>query len=169
MEAAESIHRFLRGLDMREGRKRDYEKFDIPLRNSYKPAIETAWIAPEKRLHFQVFERGLSLKEAIEEAKRCVTCGPCVSCKACVSIGFEKSLYAVAVNEERCSGCKTCVFACNYGSAHLISRGDKLVSATDMFKCKSCGLCVAACPSNARTLVDDTTYQRIDEVYAVLA
>ncbi len=168
MEAAESIHRFLRGLDMREGRKRDYEAFDIPLRNTYKSATDVAWIPPEKRMHFQVFERGLSLKEAIEEARRCVTCGPCVSCKACVSIGFEKSLYAVAVNEELCSGCKTCVYACNYGSAHLISRGDKQVSATDMFKCKSCGLCVAACPSGARSLVDDTTYQRIDEVYTSL-
>lgn len=167
--AAESIHRFLRGLDMREGRKRDYEKFDIPLRNSYKPATDVPWIPPEKRLHFQLFEKGLTLKEAIEEAKRCATCGPCISCKACVSIGFEKSLYAVAVNEARCSGCSTCVYACNYGSAHLISKENKLVSATDMFKCKSCGICVAACPSGARTLVDDTTDQRIAAVYESLS
>lgn len=169
MDAAESIHRFLRGLDMREGRKREYEKFDIPLRNSYKPATDVPWIPPEKRLHFQLFEKGLTLKEAIEEAKRCATCGPCISCKACVSIGFEKSLYAVAVNEARCSGCSTCVYACNYGSAHLISKDNKLVSATDMFKCKSCGICVAACPSGARTLVDDTTDQRIATVYESLS
>lgn len=169
MEAGESIHRFLRGLDLREGRKRDYEKFDIPTRSSYKPPAEVAWIPPEKRMHFQVFERGLTPKEAIEEAKRCLTCGPCVSCKACVSIGFAKSLYAVAVNEERCSGCGTCVSACNYGSAHLINREEKLVSATDMFKCKSCGICVTACPSGARTLVDDITDQRIAEVFASLS
>jgi NAD-dependent dihydropyrimidine dehydrogenase PreA subunit len=168
MEAAESIHRYLRGLDMREGRKRDYEKFDLPMRSSYKSPTDVVWIPPEKRMHFRLFERGLTLKEAIEEAKRCVTCGPCVSCKACISIGFEKSLYAVEVDEERCSGCSICVYACNYGSAHLIDKEGKTVSSTDMFRCKSCGMCVAACPSEARKLVDDNTYERIAKVYASL-
>ncbi len=169
MEAAESIHRHLRGLNMRDGRKRDYEKFDIPLRNSYKTPTEVVWIPPEKRMHFRLFERGLTLPEAIEEAKRCVTCGPCVSCKACISIGFEKSLYAVEVDEEKCSGCGMCVYVCNYASAHLLDRDGKITSATDMFKCKSCGMCVAACPSEARKMVDDTTYERIANVYESLS
>jgi Pyruvate/2-oxoacid:ferredoxin oxidoreductase delta subunit len=168
MEAAESIHRYLRGLNMTEGRRRDYEKFDIPLRSRYKPATEVVWIPPEQRMHFQLFERGLTLEEAIEEAKRCATCGPCVSCKACISIGFEKSLYSVEVDEERCSGCGICVYSCNYGSAHLVEREGKIVSATDMFRCKSCGMCVAACPSDARRMVEDATYERIDKVYASL-
>jgi NADPH-dependent glutamate synthase beta subunit-like oxidoreductase/NAD-dependent dihydropyrimidine dehydrogenase PreA subunit len=166
--AAESIERYLRGLDMREGRKRDYEGYGIPVRKSYKPEVEVAWIAPEKRLHFQLFEKSLSLKEAREEAKRCVTCGPCVSCKACVSIGFEKSLYAVEVDVERCSGCGICVYACNYDSARLIEVEGNTISNTDMFKCKSCGMCVVACPSHARRLVDDSTEQRIERVLAVL-
>jgi len=166
--AAESIERYLRGLDMREGRKRDYEGYGIPVRKSYKPDVEVAWIPPEKRLHFQLFEKGLTLKEAREEAKRCVTCGPCVSCKACISIGFEKSLYAVEVDVERCSGCGTCVYACNYDSARLTEVEGNTVSTTDMFKCKSCGMCVAACPSHARKLVDDSTEQRIERVLAVL-
>jgi NADPH-dependent glutamate synthase beta subunit-like oxidoreductase len=166
--AAESIERYLRGLDMREGRKRDYEGYTIPVRKSYKPEVEVAWIAPEKRMHFQLIEKGLTLKEAREEAKRCVTCGPCVSCKACVSIGFEKSLYSVEVDVERCSGCGICVYACNYNSAHLIEVEGNTISATDMFKCKSCGMCVVACPSHARKLVDDSTEQRIERVLAVL-
>jgi NADPH-dependent glutamate synthase beta subunit-like oxidoreductase/NAD-dependent dihydropyrimidine dehydrogenase PreA subunit len=166
--AAESIERYLRGLDMREGRKRDYEGYGIPVRRSYKPDVEVAWIPPEKRLHFQLFEKGLTLKEAREEAKRCVTCGPCVSCKACISIGFEKSLYAVEVDVERCSGCGICVYACNYDSARLIVVEGNTISTTDMFKCKSCGMCVAACPSHARSLVDDSTEQRIERVLSVL-
>ncbi len=168
MVAADSIERYLRGLDMREGRKRDYEAFGLPLRKTYKPEVEVAWIAPEKRMHFQVFEKGLSLNEAREEAKRCLTCGPCVSCKACISIGFEKSLYSVEVDTERCSGCGICVYACNYDSAHLKVVEGKTVSATDMFRCKSCGMCVVACPSHARRLVDDETEQRIEEVIATL-
>ena len=168
MVAADSIERYLRGLDMREGRKRDYEGYGIPLRKSYKPEAEVAWIAPEKRMHFQLFEKSLTLKEAIEEAKRCITCGPCVSCKACISIGFEKSLYAVEVDEEKCSGCGICVYACNYDSARLKEVEGKIVSTTDMFRCKSCGMCVVACPSHARRLVDDDTEQRIERALAIL-
>jgi len=119
-------------------------------------------------MHFRLFERGLTLPEAIEEAKRCATCGPCVSCKACISIGFEKSLYAVEVDEEKCSGCGMCVYVCNYESAHLIEKDGKMLSATDMFRCKSCGMCVAACPSEARKMVDDSTYKRIENVFKVL-
>jgi len=166
--AAESIERFLRGLDMREGRKRDYEGFGIPWRSSYKPEDEVAWIPPEKRMHFQLFEKGLTLKEAREEAKRCLTCGPCVSCKACISIGFEKSLYAVEVDVDKCSGCGMCVYVCNYDSARLIDVEGKTVSTTDMFRCKSCGMCVVACPSHARRLVDDDTEERIFEAVASL-
>ncbi len=168
MVAADSIERYLRGLDMREGRKRDYEGYGIPLRRSYKPETEVVWIPPEKRMHFQLFERGLTLEEARAEAKRCITCGPCVSCKACISIGFEKSLYPVEVDRERCSGCGLCVFACNYNAAHLIDTDGRISSATDMFKCKSCGMCVVACPSDARRLVDDDTEQRIAKVVASL-
>jgi len=166
--AATSIERYLRGLDMREGRQRDFEAYSIPLRKTYKPEAEVVWIPPEKRMHFQLFERGLTLQEARAEAKRCVTCGPCVSCKACISIGFEKSLYAVEVDREKCSGCGLCVFACNYSAAHLVETDGRILSATDMFKCKSCGMCVVACPSNARKLVDDDTERRIAKVMASL-
>jgi NADPH-dependent glutamate synthase beta subunit-like oxidoreductase/ferredoxin len=166
--AADSIERYLRGLDMREGRQRDYEAYSIPVRKMYKPETEVVWIPPEKRMHFQLFERGLTLQEARAEAKRCVTCGPCVSCKACISIGFEKSLYAVDVDREKCSGCGLCVFACNYGAAHLVETDGRVLSATDMFKCKSCGMCVVACPSGARKLVDDDTERRIAKVMASL-
>jgi NADPH-dependent glutamate synthase beta subunit-like oxidoreductase/NAD-dependent dihydropyrimidine dehydrogenase PreA subunit len=167
-EAAESIDRYLRGVDMKEGRRRDYEAYEIPIRNDYKPEPEVLWIPPENRMHFQMFEKGLTLKEAIGEAKRCVTCGPCLSCKACLSIGFQKSLSPVEVDVTRCSGCGHCVYACNYGAARLISKDDKVVSETDMFKCKSCGMCVVACPSQARKMVDEDTADRIEKVYASL-
>lgn len=169
LEAAESIDRYLRGVDMKEGRRRDYEAYEIPIRSDYKPEPEVLWIPPENRMHFQMFEKGLTLKEAKEEAKRCVTCGPCLSCKACLSIGFQKSLSPVEVDITRCSGCGHCVYACNYGAARLVNRGDKVVSETDMFKCKSCGMCVVACPSEARKMVDEDTADRIEKVYASLS
>ncbi len=167
--AAESIDRYLRRVDMREGRRRDYEAYKIPLRKDYKREPEVPWMPPEDRMHFQMFEEGFTLTEAIEEARRCVTCGPCLSCKACVSIGFQKSLSPVEVDTARCSGCGHCVYVCNYYSAHLVSSGGKLVSETDMFRCKSCGMCVVACPSQARSMVGDGTAQRIAAVYSSLA
>jgi ferredoxin len=169
IEAAESINRYVKGDDMREGRAKDFEAFGLPDRSTYKEPTDVLWIPPEQRLHFQMFERGLTLKEAIEEAKRCTTCGPCVSCKACISIGFEKSLYAVKVDEARCSGCGACVYICNYESARLKLKDGKMISDTDMFRCKSCGMCVAACPSDARTLAEDQTEEKIYKALAELS
>jgi heterodisulfide reductase subunit A-like polyferredoxin len=60
------------------------------------------------------------------------------------------------------------VYACNYNAAHLIDTEGRILSATDMFKCKSCGMCVVACPSDARKLVEDDTEQRIAKVVASL-
>lgn len=152
--ASESIERYLRGLDMHEGRIRAFEAQDIPRSRHYKHEPDVVWIPPEKRMHFQLFERGFTLKEAREEAKRCLTCGPCISCKACISIGLQDELPTVTVHEERCSGCGICTSICYYGSAQMKRVGDdKAKSSTDMFSCKACGMCVVACPTLARELI----------------
>jgi NADPH-dependent glutamate synthase beta subunit-like oxidoreductase/NAD-dependent dihydropyrimidine dehydrogenase PreA subunit len=164
--AAESIERFLRGLDIREGRKIDFEPQDVPLRRYYLDEPEVLWIPPEKRMHFQLFEKGFTLPEAVEEAKRCLTCGPCISCKACVSVGIQETLPTVKINDERCCGCGICSSVCYYGSAQLKEVQGKRKSTTDMFKCKSCGMCVVACPSGARELTGCNMEKRIQEVYA---
>jgi NADPH-dependent glutamate synthase beta subunit-like oxidoreductase/NAD-dependent dihydropyrimidine dehydrogenase PreA subunit len=166
--AAESIERYLKGMDMKEGRKRDYAGQDIPLRRYYEEEPEVLWIPPEKRMHFKLFEKGFTLSEAVEEAKRCLTCGPCISCKACLSVGIQDALPVVEVNPERCSGCGICVSVCYYSAAQTKEVEDKRVSTTDLFRCKSCGMCVVACPSNARRLVGDPMDQRINEVYQSL-
>lgn len=156
----------LRELSLREGRSRLLESQDIPRRRHYESEPEILWIPPEKRMHFRLFERGFTLPEAIDEAKRCLTCGPCISCKACVSVGIQKSLSGVEVNPERCCGCGICVSVCYYGAAQSKDVESKRVSVTDSFKCKSCGMCVVACPSNARRLVGNTMDQRIEAVYS---
>lgn len=166
--AAESVERYLRGLDLREGRKIDFEAQDIPLRRAYLSEPEVLWIPPEKRMHFQLFEKGFTLVEAIEEAKRCLNCGPCISCKACISVGIQEALPSVEVNDEMCSGCGVCASICYYGSAHLKEVEGKRKSTTDMFKCKSCGMCVVACPSGVRKLVNGDMENNISKVYASL-
>jgi len=153
--AAESIDRYLRGMDLKEGRKREYRPFELPLRDQYKSPVETVWIPPEKRLHFQLFERGYTLKEAIEEAKRCCYCGPCSSCRACVSVDFQDTIPVAKVALQKCSGCGMCVYACNYQSATLKDYDGDILSDTDVHHCKGCGLCIRVCPSHARHMEHD--------------
>jgi NADPH-dependent glutamate synthase beta subunit-like oxidoreductase len=168
LTAADSIERYLRELSLREGRSRLLEPQDVPRRRHYESEPEVIWIPPEKRMHFRLFERGFTLPEAIDEAKRCLACGPCISCKACVSVGIQKILPGVEVNSERCCGCGICVSVCYYGAAQSKDVENKRISVTDSFKCKSCGMCVVACPSNARRLVGDNMEQRIETVYSSL-
>lgn len=169
-EAAVSIERYLKGLDIKAGRKKEFESYEIPqLKDeNYKGEPEVVWIPPEKRMHFQLFERGFTLDEAVEEAKRCLCCGPCVSCKACVSIGMQNAIPTVRVNMNMCSGCGICNSSCHYGAAYLRDVGGKLTSDTDMFRCKACGMCVSACPADARELLGSDMEQRISEVMASL-
>ncbi len=166
--ASESIVRYLTGQDMKEGRKKDYEALGIPLKRAYQTEPEVLWIPPEKRMHFQIYETGFTLLEAIEEAKRCLYCGPCVSCKACVSVGIQESVPTVEVNHDRCSGCGVCVSACFYDAAQIKESNGRLISLTDTFRCKGCGMCVEACPSGARTLLGDRTAERVARAYAAL-
>jgi len=169
-EAAESIERYLNDIDLKTGRKREFEASEIPKLKveSYKGEPEVVWIPPEKRMHFQLFERGFTLEEAIEEARRCLYCGPCVSCKACVSIGMQDGLPSIKVNRNMCSGCGICISACHFGAAYLRDIVGTILSDTDMFRCKACGMCVSACPADAREISGSDMEQKISETIAAL-
>lgn len=86
-EAAESIHRYLRGEDMKFGRvapeSRTAEKPDR--RVEIKARLKTQKISMEKRIStFDDLDMGFSKEQAVEEAKRCLNCGICSECLQCV-------------------------------------------------------------------------------------
>jgi NADPH-dependent glutamate synthase beta subunit-like oxidoreductase len=168
VEAAESIDKLLSGIDLHRGRVKEYEPYDAPYRKTYKDEPKYKWVPVNNRLNFNMFEEGFTLSEAIEEGKRCITCGPCLSCKACVSVGIQDELHMAEVDEDLCSGCRMCVYVCNYDAAQIKEVDGKIVSWTDELKCKSCGMCVAACPAGARRMYDDKVNERINQVYASL-
>ena len=114
------------------GRTRYYESLETPLKREYTSEPDVIWIPPEKRMHFKLFERGFTQDEAIEEAKRCLHCGPCASCKACISIGLQDSLPTIEVDENMCSGCGICISACGYGAAYMKNVGGVIRSAEDV-------------------------------------
>lgn len=91
IQAAESIHRYLRGLDLREGRAQDYPQAkDIevvpatPVKRApreHMPELSAA----ERISGFKEVELGLIAEQAIAEAQRCLSCAVCSECDQCVS------------------------------------------------------------------------------------
>ncbi len=86
-EAAISIDRYLRGVDLKEGRPAPRERVkevnkegvEIKPRQQPMPVLE-----PGDRQGFTEVEFGFDEAMAIEEAKRCLNCGVCSECLACV-------------------------------------------------------------------------------------
>jgi len=149
MIAAESIDHYLRGKKPKVRMKKEYESAPIPKRANYKPQPELVWAPVEERLNFEPFEKGFTLEQAVEEARRCLCCGPCKSCKACVALELQPGIPEIEFNEDLCIACGNCVFYCPYEAAKLESRG---VVHFDLASCKGCGLCVAKCPAMALEL-----------------
>jgi heterodisulfide reductase subunit A len=67
---------------------------------------------------------------------------------AMVSKGRVELEAAISViDEEQCSGCKTCILLCPYSAISFDE--EKKVSRINEALCKGCGTCAAACPSAA--------------------
>jgi NADPH-dependent glutamate synthase beta subunit-like oxidoreductase len=170
MIAAESIDRYLKGADLKKGREKAYEEAAIPRAAEYKPQPELVWLSAKKRINFKPFEKGFTLEQAVEEASRCLCCGPCKSCKACVMLDLQVEIPKIEVNREICSGCGVCVLLCSYDAIKLEKSGDGALATVAVIndrRCKRCGVCVAACPSMAITLehcVDEEVMAEIEGV-----
>jgi len=167
MIAAESIDRYLKGEDLKAGREKEYERAAIPKRVDYKAQPELVWAPAEERLNFELFEKGFTLEEAVEEARRCLCCGPCKSCKACVVLELQPEIPEIEVNQEICSGCGICVAVCSYDAIELEKSERGSVAVIDDLKCKRCGVCLAACPAGAITTKDELV-ETIAHTYAGL-
>jgi ferredoxin len=155
LDAPESIDRYLKGEDLKAGRKeREYETASIPKRASYKLQPEAKWLAAKERMNFEPFEMRITPEDMLREAKRCLFCGPCLSCKGCVEMGLQEEVPEIVVDEDLCSGCGVCVAICPYDASILEKKEGKIKSAIDEMKCKRCGVCISACPSNARSIKD---------------
>ena len=85
-EAAESIHRFVNGLDLKEGREKtwDFEKPDIS-QEPQKARTPVRCLDPAAReCNFLEVSYGYDETEAKKEAERCLRCGICSECYQCV-------------------------------------------------------------------------------------
>ena len=71
------------------------------------------------------------------------------------------------VDEELCSGCKTCISLCPYNAISFLE--DKQAAEINDVLCKGCGVCVAACPAAAITGRHFTDKQIFAEIEGLLA
>jgi heterodisulfide reductase subunit A-like polyferredoxin len=96
-EAAESIDRYLRGLDIREGREKDwsYEKPEVKW-EPFIPRTVMKTLSVDQREGFDEIAFGFDEEEALAEAKRCLKCGICSECYQCV-----KACLAGAIDHEQ--------------------------------------------------------------------
>jgi heterodisulfide reductase subunit A len=93
-EAAISIDRHLRGVDLKEGRPEPVRKVEEVSKKGVKekarPVMPTLDVA--KRDSFAEVELGLDEKTAVEEALRCLNCGVCSECLECIKACQAKSI-----------------------------------------------------------------------------
>ena len=68
---------------------------------------------------------------------------------------FFKSEYVAQTDWDKCTGCKTCKMACQFGAILYSDTNEKC--SIDNKNCYGCGVCRAACSSQAITLVERTS------------
>jgi len=71
------------------------------------------------------------------------------------------------VNEDLCSGCRTCESVCTYSAIEIKPRSDdptRSVAVVNKALCKGCGACAGACPSGA---IDQKGYKN-DQINVML-
>jgi NADPH-dependent glutamate synthase beta subunit-like oxidoreductase len=79
-QAAISIDRYLSGQDLRLGRDRAFKAITEPQKEQYDPAARAQMpcLEPKKRVEtFNEVQLGLAEAVAVQEAKRCISCGTC--------------------------------------------------------------------------------------------
>jgi len=95
--AAESIHRYLTGQDLRQGRVFTVPKERIVQKEigeeGYMPRVKTPLLPiQERRGNFREVELGLSESAARVEASRCLDCAVCSECLECVKACGPKAI-----------------------------------------------------------------------------
>jgi NADPH-dependent glutamate synthase beta subunit-like oxidoreductase len=90
------------------------------------PRQERQHVPVEQRGMETEIEQGLSEQEALEEAKRCMSCGMCMDCESCWMYCTNNCFVRLPKGEhykvklEVCNGCKKCAEACPCGYIDMV-------------------------------------------------
>lgn len=152
-KAAVSIDRYLRGLDLKAGRKEEIHETTWVTSEKLlekKPKQRVPCLAPYRRFgSFKEVELGFTVETGIREAHRCFFCGPCAQCLEMEDLCEPDD---VLVDEDRCIACVSCEKVCQYGAIKV----EKSVAKVDSALCKGCGTCAVECPAMAISMSNFT-------------
>ncbi|MBU0520379.1 FAD-dependent oxidoreductase, partial [bacterium] len=124
--AADTIHRELRSLPMKEEEKQKIISHEKMLLSYYEKAVrhEAPHLDAEVRLKSGDDEivSTLTVEEALAEAARCMSCGSCSECGQCWSFCQDSAIKKPVIKGEPytfkmefCNGCKKCEEQCPCG------------------------------------------------------
>jgi NADPH-dependent glutamate synthase beta subunit-like oxidoreductase len=111
-EASISIDRYLRGLDLGQGREREWVAITEPQKEQYDPTARAQMprLEPEARLdNFNEVQQGLTEEMAVQQAKRCISCG-----LACVQ-ACPYGVIQFSVEEGKSHKCDLCTYLVHLG------------------------------------------------------
>ena len=94
-EAAISIDRYLKGINLLDGRQTTPRKVEKVLKEAVKPKARVSMRLLEldnRKGSFAEVEQGLDEETAIDEAKRCLNCGICSECLECLKVCEQKAI-----------------------------------------------------------------------------
>jgi heterodisulfide reductase subunit A-like polyferredoxin len=102
-EVAISIHRFINGMDLREGREKTWEFVRPAIENEEKKdRIKVDCLEPKDRAcNFLEVSKGYDEEKAKQEAARCLSCGLCSECYQCVEACLAKAIDHSMVAEDK--------------------------------------------------------------------
>jgi len=106
--------------------------------------------SPRPLSRLRVEERG-----AVAFSVRCQHCdeAPCVYACLTGALIHDPASGVVKVDEERCTGCWTCILVCPFGAIRRDTRQSKTVKC-DLCEGENVPVCVANCPNEALVYVE---------------
>jgi NADPH-dependent glutamate synthase beta subunit-like oxidoreductase len=96
----------------------DFAMLNLPIYSDAEPSRQDERTPDERIQSFDEVVGGLSEREAVHEAKRCLSCGNCFECDNCLAACPEDAIIKLGpgqryrVDFERCTGCAVCFDQC---------------------------------------------------------
>jgi NADPH-dependent glutamate synthase beta subunit-like oxidoreductase len=94
---------------------------DAPQRDQQQADLDA------RKTSFEEVVKGLSERQAVFEANRCLSCGNCYECDGCFGACPEKAVIKLGIgkryrfNFEKCTGCAVCFEQCPCGAIEMIA------------------------------------------------
>ena len=126
--AAEAIDARFRGKTLERHQPPPIVKSDKMKLSWYKEAVrnERSQLPADQRGMDTEIERGLTEQQALDEAKRCMSCGMCMDCESCWMYCTNSAFVKLPkgdhykVKLEVCNGCKKCAEECPCGYIEMV-------------------------------------------------